>query len=72
MVHYKVVSEHNESMGPPTVAQRVELLKEKFTCLEETIKEEVSRTVEKAMDAMRHSNRGFNGGARYGNEEDGS
>lgn len=50
-----MVSKRDEFMGPPTVAQRVELLEEKLNCLEETIRDEVTKTVEKAMEAMRHT-----------------
>ena len=42
-------------MGPPTVTQRVDTLEEKVLDLDETLKEMVSQTVDKAMDAMRHS-----------------
>lgn len=38
-------------MGPPTAVQGLDLLEEKFTEMEES----VAKTVDKAMDAMRHS-----------------
>lgn len=42
-------------MGPPTVAQRVELLEEKLAEMEANTKELVSTAVEKAMEAVRHA-----------------
>ena len=42
-------------MGPPTVAQRVDLIEEKLHDMETSLKEMVMTTVEKAIEAMRHS-----------------
>lgn len=42
-------------MGPPTMAQRLDLIEERLMTLDESIKEMVSQTVDKAMEAMRHS-----------------
>lgn len=50
-----MVSEQSNPMGPPTVAQRVELIEEKLTDLDEAVKGMVSTAVEKAMEAMRQS-----------------
>lgn len=50
-----MVSEHSVLMGPPTAAQRLDVVEGKFTGLEETMKNMVEKTVEKAMEAMRHS-----------------
>lgn len=42
-------------MGPPTVAQRVELMEEKLQGMEESMKEMVTKAVDKAMETMRHT-----------------
>lgn len=42
-------------MGPPTTAQRLDFLEQKVTDLEETMKEMVAKSVETAIEAMRHS-----------------
>lgn len=42
-------------MGPPTVAQRVEMVEEKLQSMDETLKEMVGKTVDRAMEAMRHT-----------------
>lgn len=42
-------------MGPPTVAQRLELLEEKLAEMEVTTKDFVTKAVDRAMEAMRHS-----------------
>lgn len=42
-------------MGPPTEAQRLDLIEEKVTDLENVMKEMVAKAVETAMDAMRRS-----------------
>lgn len=42
-------------MGPSTVAQRVDLIEEKLQEMEESMKDLVMKSVEKAMDAMRHT-----------------
>lgn len=42
-------------MGPPTVAQRLELIEDKLSELEGVTKELVSKAVEKAVEAMKHS-----------------
>lgn len=42
-------------MGPPTVAQKLELIEEKLTGMEEATKDLVSKAVERAMEAMKHS-----------------
>lgn len=42
-------------MGLPTTAQRTDLLEEKATNIEHTMADMVSKAVERAMEAMRHS-----------------
>lgn len=42
-------------MGPPTVAQRLEMIEEKLTSLEGETKDMVTKVVDKAVDALRHS-----------------
>lgn len=42
-------------MGPPTVAQRIDAIEEKIVSMEESLKNIVTKAVEKAMEAMRHS-----------------
>lgn len=42
-------------MGPPIVAQRVEMIEEKLHDVDGVVKELVSQAVEKAMEAMRHT-----------------
>lgn len=42
-------------MGPPTVTQRVELIEEKLQDVDRAVKELVSKAVDKAMEAMRHT-----------------
>ncbi|KAL8127283.1 hypothetical protein AgCh_014262 [Apium graveolens] len=45
----------DETMGPPTVAQRVESIEERLHDMEETMKEMVAKTVDMAMEAIRQS-----------------
>lgn len=62
---YQVVSEHFDlEMGPPTIAQRVELIEEKLTDLEVTVKEMVTNTGDGGDAEV--TNRGVDGGAKYG------
>lgn len=51
----QVVSEHYILMGPPTTVQRVDLIEERMATIETELKEIVSQTVDKAVEAMRCS-----------------